>query len=31
LTGIVRDIPQFLDIDVPDIPYGPLDSRKETR
>jgi hypothetical protein len=31
LTGIVRDIPQFLDIDVPDIPYGPLDSRTETR
>ena len=30
LTGIVREIPQFLDIDVPDIPYAPLDSRKET-
>jgi hypothetical protein len=31
LTGIVRDIPQFLDTDVPDLPYGPLDSRKEIR
>jgi hypothetical protein len=31
LAGIVRDIPQFLDMQVPDIPYGPLDSRKETR
>jgi len=30
LSGIEREIVQFLDIDVPSIPYAPLDSRKET-
>ena len=30
LSGIEREMVQFLDIDVPGIPYAPLDSRKET-
>lgn len=30
LSGIEREIVQFVDIDVPTIPYSPLDSRKET-
>ncbi len=30
LSGIEREIPQFLDLDVPTIPYSPLDSRQET-
>ena len=30
LSGIERELVQFLDIDVPSIPYAPLDSRKET-
>ena len=29
LSTIEREIVQFLDIDVPTIPYAPLDSRKE--
>lgn len=31
LSGIEQEIVQFVDIDVPTIPYSPLDSRKETR
>jgi hypothetical protein len=30
LSDIERETVQFLDIDVPTIPYAPLDSRKET-
>ena len=30
LSIIERETVQFLDIDVPTIPYAPLDSRKET-
>ncbi|MHB8123472.1 MAG: SpaA isopeptide-forming pilin-related protein [Desulfuromonadaceae bacterium] len=30
LSKIERKLPQFLDIDVPNIPYGPYDSKKET-